>query len=78
MAKKINIYETKANLSKLINRVMEGEEIIIAKAGEPVAKLVPIRKNDKDRKPGLFKGILSYSDDIDMPLPEELAEEFYK
>ncbi len=45
MSIQVNIYETKTNLSRLINRVLEGEEVIIAKSGKPVAKLIPFRKS---------------------------------
>ncbi|MFH0974268.1 MAG: type II toxin-antitoxin system Phd/YefM family antitoxin [Spirochaetota bacterium] len=78
MSIKVNIYETKTHLSKLINRAIEGEEIVIAKSGEPVARLVSINKKNKDRKPGIFKGKIKYSDDIDRPLPDKATEDFYK
>ncbi len=78
MAIQVNIYETKTMLSKLINRAIEGEEVIIAKSGKPVARIVPIIKKDNKRKAGLFKDAVEYEDDIDNPLTEEEIEEFYK
>ena len=78
MSIQVNIYETKTNLSRLINRVLEGEEVIIAKSGKPVAKLIPFRKTSTKRKAGLFKSKIKISDDIDKPLPDDIIEEFYK
>lgn len=78
MSTQVNIYETKTNLSKLINRVIEGEEIIIAKSGNPVARLVPIKKKILKREAGLFKDQITYDRDIDKPLPDDIISEFYK
>ena len=52
----INIHQAKTNLSKLIEQVAAGENVIIAKAGKPVAKLIGYKKPLKPRKPGLLKG----------------------
>ena len=71
-----NIHEAKTHLSRLIDRVQRGEEIIIGKAGKPVAKLVPFREDLKPRKPGgTWKGKVWMADDFD-ELPEELAAVF--
>jgi prevent-host-death family protein len=79
VAIQVNIYQTKTNLSKLINKVIEGDEVIIARSGKPVAKLVPIiYKDTTKRKAGLFKNKIKYSDDIDRPLPEDIIKDFYK
>jgi len=64
----VNIHEAKTHLSRLLARVHGGEEIIIAKAGEPYAKLVPMPLTKK-RRPGLAKGALT--DAFFEPLPEE-------
>ncbi len=64
----INIHEAKTHFSKLLARVHAGEEIIIAKAGQPYAKLVPIHPLHK-RKPGIAKG--KVTDAFFDPLPEE-------
>ena len=55
MAKSVNVHEAKTQLSKLLDRVHAGEEIVIAKNGEPYARLVPLEK-PKPRQPGLLKG----------------------
>jgi prevent-host-death family protein len=51
-----NIHEAKTHLSKLVERVAAGEEIVIGKAGKPVAKLVPYTQNKEPRKPGAWRG----------------------
>jgi prevent-host-death family protein len=68
MADTVNIHEAKTHLSRLLERVQAGEEIIIAKAGNPVAKLVPTRP--PDRVSGLGRGKVVIHDDFDDPLPE--------
>jgi prevent-host-death family protein len=64
----INIHEAKTHFSRLLFRAHSGEEIIIAKAGEPYAKLVPLSPAEK-RCPGIAKGTVT--DDFFEPLPEE-------
>ncbi|MBA7578155.1 hypothetical protein ES708_20011 [subsurface metagenome] len=71
-----NIHDAKTNLSKLIARTLDGEEVIIAKNGNPIVKLVPLRV-PKKRKLGTFKGSITLSEDIDKPLPEQIVKEFY-
>jgi prevent-host-death family protein len=78
MSIQVNIYEAKSKFSKLINQAIAGEEIIIAKSGKPVAKLVPFEKPPRHRKPGSAKGKIIIADDFDAPLPEDLLREFYK
>ena len=78
MAVQVNIYEAKSNLSKLINQVIAGEEVIVAKSGKPVAKIVPFEKPTQNRKPGSAKGKLIISDDFDAPLPDDILQGFYK
>ncbi|MCJ7568471.1 MAG: type II toxin-antitoxin system Phd/YefM family antitoxin [Anaerolineales bacterium] len=76
MKKVINVYEAKTHFSKLLNRVMGGEDILIGKAGVPVARLVPIEGKLGQRTPGSAKGKLSISPDFDAPLPDEIQEAF--
>jgi prevent-host-death family protein len=64
----VNIHDAKTHLSRLLERVAAGEEIVIAKAGKPVARLSPIRKPSA-RQPGLAKGRVT--DALFEPLPEE-------
>lgn len=66
----INIHQAKTDLSKLIARTLTGEDVIIAKAGKPVAKLVAYREKVKPRKFGLLKGKIWISDDFDDEDPE--------
>jgi prevent-host-death family protein len=72
----VNIHEAKTNFSKLIEAVLHGEEIMIAKAGIPVARLVPIAPNVIKRKPGALKGKIKISADFDKPLPDEILNLF--
>lgn len=78
MALEVNIHEAKTQLSKLLNRVMAGEEVIIAKAGRPVAVLSPIRPGKKRRQGGMYHGQFTVPDDFDAPLPQDVLDEFYK
>lgn len=66
----VNMHEAKSNLSKLVKRAADGEEIIIGRAGEPVAMLVAYRPPKPKRQPGLWKGKVWISDDFDAPDPE--------
>ena len=72
----INIHEAKTHLSRWLARVAGGEEIVIAKAGRPVAKLIPIDKPPQQRKPGQDAGKVWISESFDAPLPEEVIQEF--
>lgn len=74
----VNIHEAKTHFSKLLARVKEGEEIVIAKAGTPVARLVPVTWRPARRVPGTAKGRISVSHDFNAPLPESVIEEFEK
>lgn len=75
-AVQVNIHQTKTHLSKLLQRVAAGEEIIIAKAGVPVAKLVPIAQQRPKRKLGLYSGEIWIADDFDAPLPDDILAGF--
>jgi prevent-host-death family protein len=66
----INIHEAKTHLSRLLKQVAEGEEIIIAKAGQAVARLVPLAAAPKKRQLGLLKGKLNVPEDFDAPLTD--------
>lgn len=72
-----NIHEAKTNLSKLIEKTSKGEEVIIAKAGKPVAKLSPYREKLKPRKLGLLKGKIFVPDDFNEE-DEEINKLFYE
>ena len=66
----INIHEAKTHLSRLLERVMQGEKIIIAKAGRPVAILIPFDEPPARRVPGNDAGKVVIAPDFDAPLPE--------
>jgi len=72
----INISEAKTHLSRLIEKVAAGEEIIIAKAGKPIAKLVPLYSAPSTRSLGIFQEKLNVPEDFDAALPEEVALQF--
>lgn len=72
----INIHQAKTNLSKLVAKTQAGEEVIISKAGKPVAKLVAYEEKLEPRKPGLWKGKISVPDDFDDE-DEEINKLFY-
>ncbi len=72
----VNVHEAKTHLSRLLERVAAGEEIIISKANKPMAKLTPLSKPQMDRVPGLDKGIIEIPDDFDAPLPEDVLAQF--
>ena len=74
----VNIHDAKTNFSKLINRVLKGDEIIIAKDGKPLVRLVAYSETMKERHGGQLKGLLEISKDFDAPLPEELLKQFYQ
>ena len=70
-----NIHEAKSQLSRLIDQALNGEEVIIAKAGQPVVRLVPIQSDESPRKGGQWKGRVRMADDFDV-LPEDIAAAF--
>jgi len=70
-----NISEAKAQFSALIEKVRAGQEVIIGKAGKPVAKLVRYERSDKPRLPGSLRGKIKIADDFD-ELPRDIAEAF--
>ena len=71
----VGIHEAKTHLSQLLRRVAAGEEIVIAKGGKPVARLVPLARPPV-RELGLDKGLFEVPEDFNQPLPEELLEGF--
>ena len=72
----VNVHEAKTHLSRLLERVSAGEEIVIAKAGRPVAKLVAYTESEEPRKMGGWKGRVWIADDFD-ELPPDLLAAFY-
>jgi prevent-host-death family protein len=76
MDKTINIHEAKTHLSRIVEEVAAGAEVIIAKAGRPMAKLVPLQSKATAKKLGLLKGKIRVSDDFNAPLPEGVLADF--
>lgn len=72
----VNIHDAKTHFSRLIERVLLGEEVVIAKAGRPVAKLVPISPDGKDRRPGSAKGVFEVPRDFDASLPDDVLRDW--
>jgi prevent-host-death family protein len=70
MDRQVNIYEAKTRLSQLVQEVAGGEEIVIARAGKPVAKLVPYRPPVAARRPGEWRGRVRIDPDFDVLSPE--------
>ena len=73
---KVNIHDAKTRLSQLIERAEAGEEIVIARAGRPVARLAPLKQQGKTRRLGLLDGTCKIPDDFNAPLPQELLRAF--
>ncbi len=71
-----NLYEAKTNLSQLVDRAAAGEEIIIAKNGVPLARLVPLKVEPAPRTPGGWEHGVTIADDFDDPLPPDLLAAF--
>jgi prevent-host-death family protein len=72
----INIHDAKTNFSKLVDAAAGGEEIIIAKAGKPTARLVSMRREKVARSFGRLKGKVRIAEDFDAPLPEDVIAAF--
>lgn len=76
MATTINIHEAKTHLSRLVEEVAAGTEIIIAKAGKPMARLTPISARVRKKQLGLLKGKIKVPDDFNAPLDESTMAAF--
>ncbi len=76
LVKIVNIHEAKTHLSRLLAEVAAGEEIVIAKAGKPVARIVPVAGQRPERVLGIDKGRVVINDDFDAPLPHEMLVGF--
>ena len=74
MARTYNVYEAKTHFSRILEQVAAGEEVVVAKAGHPVARIVPIGRREP-RVPGRHKGLYTMAPDFD-DLPEDIAAAF--
>jgi prevent-host-death family protein len=72
----VNIHKAKTHLSKLLQRVAMGEEIVLARAGVPIARLIPIEPERRSRTLGIDRGRFEVPDDFDAPLPPEVLAAF--
>ena len=74
----VNIHEAKTHFSRLLQKVAAGEEVVIARAGVPVAKLVAVEPKKAQTRPlGMDEGRIWIADDFDAPLPDDLLKAFY-
>jgi prevent-host-death family protein len=78
MATQVNVTEAKTNLSRLLEKAIAGEEVIIMRSGRPMVRLTPVETAPFKREFGTAKGQIFISDDFDDPLPEEILAEFEK
>ncbi len=76
MAVTVNIHEAKTHLSRLLTRVQAGEEVIIAHAGKPVARLVPVESAAAKRRPGSAAGKFVVPPDFNEPLSDDILRDF--
>ena len=74
---KVNIREAKTELSRLLNRVITGEEVVITRAGKPVARLIPVESPHPASRLGLDKSDWKAPEDFNDPLPEETMKAFW-
>jgi prevent-host-death family protein len=72
----VNVHEAKTHLSRLLARVAAGEEVVIAKAGKPIARLVPVAASADARVLGMDRGRGWIAEDFDAPLPEDILSAF--
>lgn len=74
--KTVNVHDAKTHLSRLIAEVADGQEVVIAKAGKPIARLVGLTAAKPRRTPGFLRGKIWIADDFDAPLPEHVQADF--
>jgi len=72
----INIHEAKTHLSRIVDEVAAGKEVLIAKAGKPMARLSPLKPTHKPIRFGLLKGKVKIAADFDAPLPDDIIDSF--
>jgi prevent-host-death family protein len=74
--KQVNLHAAKTSLSRLVDEAMAGQEIVIAKAGKPMVRLVPVVRETRRQGFGADKGKITVSDDFDAPLPPDVLRSF--
>jgi len=75
-AKQVNVHHAKTHLSKLLAEVEKGHEIVVARAGKPVAKIIPFKEKKNRMTFGDWKGKIWIAEDFDAPLPDELMKDW--
>ena len=78
MSEIVNMHQAKTSLSRLVERALAGGEVVIARNGEPLVKLVPVPKRGEPREPGRSKGKIWIAPDCFDPMTEEELEEWYR
>jgi prevent-host-death family protein len=73
----VSVYNARAEFSRLIERALAGEEIVITRRGKPAVRLVPAEEVRQPRKPGALKGKLALPEGFFDPLPEDIIDAFY-
>ena len=76
MTSTVNVHQAKTHLSRLLDEVAAGAEVVIAKAGRPVARLVPLEPVVRKKRLGMLKGGIDVPDDFDAPLPRDMLADF--
>jgi antitoxin (DNA-binding transcriptional repressor) of toxin-antitoxin stability system len=76
MALQVNIHEAKTHLSRLLERVRCGEDVVIARAGRPIACLTRLPQEPTERRPGSARGQIEIAPDFDAPLPDDVLQDF--
>jgi prevent-host-death family protein len=72
----VNVHQAKTHLSRLLRRVEEGDEVVISRAGKPIARLVQVVQQKRPRELGQCRGQIWIADDFDAPLPDDLQRAF--
>jgi prevent-host-death family protein len=73
----VSVYNARAEFSRLIERALAGEDIVITRRGKPAVRLVPVEETRQLRKPGALKGLFEVTDEFFEPLPNDILEAFY-
>jgi prevent-host-death family protein len=74
----VSVYNARAEFSRLIERALAGEDIVITRRGKPAVRLVPVEERRPPRKPGALKGKLKLPDSFFDPLPDDIIDAFYE
>jgi prevent-host-death family protein len=74
--RQVNIHAAKTHLSRLVDEAVAGEEVVIARNGKPIVRLVPVNDEPSPRIPGALRGQIWIGDEFDAPLPDDLVRAF--